>query len=88
MPTAESMAPGGRPQQDRDILRMENITKVYPNGFVANKHVSLSVHAGEIHALCGENGAGKSTLMKIPAPLKPLKWVLEWFTSILCWFPL
>lgn len=65
MPIAESMAPGGRPQQARDILRMENITKVYPNGFVANKHVSLSVHAGEIHALCGENGAGKSTLMKI-----------------------
>ena len=70
MPTAESMAPGGRPQQARDILRMENITKVYPNGFVANKHVSLSVHAGEIHALCGENGAGKSTLLKILAGVR------------------
>ncbi len=48
-----------------EILKMENITKVYPNGMVANKNVNFSVNAGEIHALMGENGAGKSTLMKI-----------------------
>lgn len=47
------------------ILVMENITKVYPNGFVANKDVNFTVQQGEIHALVGENGAGKSTLMKI-----------------------
>lgn len=29
--------------------------------------ITLSVNAGEIHALCGENGAGKSTLMNIVA---------------------
>lgn len=49
----------------RELLRMEGITKVYPNGFMANKGVTLSVNAGEIHALIGENGAGKTTLMKI-----------------------
>lgn len=48
-----------------EALRMENITKVYPNGVVANKDIMFSARKGEIHALSGENGAGKSTLMKI-----------------------
>ncbi|HFI0463639.1 TPA: ABC transporter ATP-binding protein [Streptococcus suis] len=47
------------------ILQMQNITKVYPNGVIANQDVSLNLKKGEIHALMGENGAGKSTLMKI-----------------------
>ncbi|OCT14738.1 ABC transporter ATP-binding protein [Paenibacillus pectinilyticus] len=50
---------------DDHILKLEGITKVYPNGIVANKDVSFSVKVGEIHALMGENGAGKSTLMKM-----------------------
>ena len=45
-------------------VEMRNITKVWP-GVVANDHVNLRVHRGEIHALVGENGAGKSTLMNI-----------------------
>jgi len=49
----------------KELLKMEGITKVYPNGFMANKDVTLAVNAGEIHALIGENGAGKTTLMKI-----------------------
>lgn len=47
------------------ILVMEGITKIYGNGFVANKNIDLRVKKGEIHALIGENGAGKSTLMKV-----------------------
>ena len=43
------------------VLEMRGITKVYENGFVANKDIHFSVRRGEIHALCGENGAGKST---------------------------
>lgn len=48
-----------------EVLRMENITKIYSNGFVANKGVTFSIEANEIHALVGENGAGKTTLMKV-----------------------
>lgn len=47
-----------------DLLRVENLTKVYPGGTVANYKINFSVKEGEIHALVGENGAGKSTLMK------------------------
>lgn len=47
------------------FLVMENITKVYDNGIMANNNVNFSAKKGEIHAICGENGAGKSTLMKL-----------------------
>ena len=50
---------------DKVMLKMENITKIYPNGFIANKNITFEVEQGEIHALVGENGAGKTTLMKI-----------------------
>ena len=50
---------------DDALLTMEKITKVYPNGIVANNEVDFSIRKGEIHALVGENGAGKSTLMRI-----------------------
>ncbi|TYK53673.1 ABC transporter ATP-binding protein [Actinomadura decatromicini] len=46
------------------VLQALHISKRYP-GVLANDDVSLTVRAGEIHAIVGENGAGKSTLMKI-----------------------
>jgi general nucleoside transport system ATP-binding protein len=46
------------------ILRLENISKQFPN-ILALNNVSIDVKKGEILAILGENGAGKSTLMKI-----------------------
>ncbi len=48
-----------------EILRVEDLTKIYPGGVLANYNINFSVNRGEIHALVGENGAGKSTLMKM-----------------------
>lgn len=48
-----------------DILSMQNITKIYSNGFIANQDITFTVRKGEIHGLVGENGAGKTTLMKV-----------------------
>lgn len=47
------------------ILQTESLSKVYPNGTMANKQVDFAVVPGEILGLVGENGAGKSTLMKV-----------------------
>jgi len=52
------------------ILEMRDISKEFP-GVKALSHVNLTVHAGEIHAICGENGAGKSTLMKVLSGVYP-----------------
>lgn len=49
----------------KEVLRMEGITKIYDNGFVANKDITFWLKEGEILALAGENGAGKTTLMKV-----------------------
>ena len=46
------------------LLRLDSVSKAY-GGVHALNAISLSVEAGEVHALCGENGAGKSTLIKI-----------------------
>jgi putative multiple sugar transport system ATP-binding protein len=52
------------------ILEMRSITKEFP-GVKALSDVNLTVHDGEIHAICGENGAGKSTLMKVLSGVYP-----------------
>ncbi len=48
-----------------NILSLKNIVKIYPNGVIANKDVSIDIEEHTIHAIVGENGTGKSTLVKV-----------------------
>ena len=69
------------------ILKLEKITKIYPNGVVANKDIDIEFEKGEIHAICGENGAGKSTLMKIIFRIaRPRKDSWHYYSSIIIRF--
>jgi ABC-2 type transport system ATP-binding protein len=50
-------------------LRIEHLSKTYPNGIRAVDDVTLTIPAG-MFGLLGPNGAGKSTLMRILATLQ------------------
>jgi len=50
-------------------LRIENLSKRYPNGTQALQNVSLNIQLG-MFGLLGPNGAGKSTLMRTLATLQ------------------
>ena len=50
-------------------LRIENLSKRYPNGTQALQNVSLNIELG-MFGLLGPNGAGKSTLMRTLATLQ------------------
>lgn len=50
-------------------LRIDSLSKTYPNGVQALKNVSLEIPTG-MFGLLGPNGAGKSTLMRTIATLQ------------------
>ena len=46
-------------------IAINNLSKVYKNGFNALKSINLNIKKGEIFAMLGPNGAGKTTLISI-----------------------
>ena len=44
---------------------INDLSKVYDNGFKALKNINLNIKKGEIFAMLGPNGAGKTTLISI-----------------------
>jgi len=60
------------------MIKMRGVTKVYDNGVVALRDVSVDVAKGELAFLTGPSGAGKSTLLKlITAEERPTEGLVE-----------
>ncbi|MDC0517529.1 ABC transporter ATP-binding protein [Candidatus Pelagibacter sp.] len=48
-----------------DQIIINDLSKIYDNGFKALKYINLNIKKGEILAMLGPNGAGKTTLISI-----------------------
>jgi multiple sugar transport system ATP-binding protein len=53
-------------------VSLENISKVYPNGFQATHDLSLNIADGEFLVLVGPSGCGKSTALRMVAGLEEI----------------
>lgn len=53
-------------------LTLKNINKIYPNGFVSVKDVSLNIPDGEFVTFHGPSGCGKSTILRMIGGLEDI----------------
>src|SRR5581483_8260926 len=62
-------ADGARPSPDggsaAQEIRLEGVSKVYPDGTVGVEELDLTFAAGELSVLVGPSGCGKTTTMKM-----------------------
>ncbi|NKB81433.1 MAG: ATP-binding cassette domain-containing protein [Nitrospirales bacterium] len=54
-----------QPEQERNILRLENVGFAYTEEAPALQDVSITIQEGEYIAIIGRNGSGKSTFAKL-----------------------
>src|SRR6266550_5696738 len=51
-------------------IALENVDKIYANGYVAARDLSLQISDGEFLVLVGPSGSGKSTVLRMMAGLE------------------
>jgi multiple sugar transport system ATP-binding protein len=51
-------------------IALEKVDKIYPNGYVAARDLSLEIPDGEFLVLVGPSGSGKSTVLRMMAGLE------------------
>ena len=52
-------------------IRLEHVSKTFPNGHVAVRDLTLEIADGELLVLVGPSGSGKSTVLRLIAGLEP-----------------
>jgi ABC-2 type transport system ATP-binding protein len=60
-PQAEPSSVATAVRDADEVIRTDQLTKIYPGNILAVDHLDLSVKRGEIFGLLGPNGAGKTT---------------------------
>ena len=54
------------------MIKLENVSKTYPNGYTALKNINLTVNDGDFVCIIGLSGAGKSTLIRAINKMHPI----------------
>jgi NitT/TauT family transport system ATP-binding protein len=74
--------PGTATKSTQTVVSMRNVSKVFSNGTLALKDMSLDVERGEFLSLLGPSGCGKSTALRIIAGLgAPSSGTIDWPSS-------
>ena len=80
--TSTSAPPPASASNDRPVVTLHAVSKVFSNGTLALSNMSLTVRRGEFLSLLGPSGCGKSTALRIIAGLgAPSSGTVDWPSS-------